>query len=424
MKEEKEKLTQELLSEFNKIPIIDVHTHIRANSPAAENLIELVGYHYYTELCHAAGWDKKWLQAKPEELIETLCEYLPYIQHTAQYSWLIHLARAFFEVDIWSLTKDNWRCLYQKVLDKSKHPKWYQEIMKKANIEKVFLTNNFNENLENLPSEFFPCLRADNLVFTLNKKILKKLEATTNIDISNLNKFKEALDKIFDYFKKHRAMAVAISIEPEFNTFPVSEDEAEREFEKLFREDSPSSILQAYLFERLVELALQYSLPIQLMIGVLREPYLHGVPRGTDLLSPISSLQGYLYIFNKFKEVKFIISVLSEVQSQELATYTWIVHNVYASGHWWYSNIPTYIKTTLSARLESLPIRKIIGYYSDAYKIEFVLPKFAMHKRILAEVLAERCLKRSPDTPPFTEEDAQAVAERIYRTNIKELFNI
>ena len=37
-----------------------------------------------------------------------------------------------------------------------------------------------------------------------------------------------------------------------------------------------------------------------------------------------------------------------------------------------------------------MPQTKQIGYYSDAYKLEFVLPKFAMYKRILAKILAER----------------------------------
>ncbi len=30
-----------------------------------------------------------------------------------------------------------------------------------------------------------------------------------------------------------------------------------------------------------------------------------------------------------------------------------------------------------------------MGYYSDAYKLEFVLPKFNMFRRVLAETLAD-----------------------------------
>ena len=55
-------------------------------------------------------------------------------------------------------------------------------------------------------------------------------------------------------------------------------------------------------------------------------------------------------------------------------------------GHWWYSNIPAFIAPDLSARLQALPKTKPVGYYSDAYKLEFILPKFTMYKRVLAEV--------------------------------------
>ena len=58
-------------------------------------------------------------------------------------------------------------------------------------------------------------------------------------------------------------------------------------------------------------------------------------------------------------------------------------------GHWWYSNIPAFIAADVRARLQAVPKTKIVGYYSDAYKLEFVLPKFNMYRRILAEALAQ-----------------------------------
>ena len=40
-----------------------------------------------------------------------------------------------------------------------------------------------------------------------------------------------------------------------------------------------------------------------------------------------------------------------------------------------------------------LPKVKLLGYYSDAYKLEFILPKFNMYRRILAKTLAEECVR-------------------------------
>jgi glucuronate isomerase len=50
--------------------------------------------------------------------------------------------------------------------------------------------------------------------------------------------------------------------------------------------------------------------------------------------------------------------------------------------------VPTYIAADLRARVQALPKIKLLGYYSDAYKLEFILPKFNMYRRILAEVLS------------------------------------
>ena len=59
------------------------------------------------------------------------------------------------------------------------------------------------------------------------------------------------------------------------------------------------------------------------------------------------------------------------------------------NGHWWYSNIPVFIENHTRARLQAVPKTKQIGYYSDMYKLEFALPKFAMYRRILAKTLAQ-----------------------------------
>ena len=63
-------------------------------------------------------------------------------------------------------------------------------------------------------------------------------------------------------------------------------------------------------------------------------------------------------------------------------------------GHWWYANVPAFIAQDLRARLQALPKVKLLGYYSDAYKLEFILPKFNMYRRVLAEALADDAIRR------------------------------
>ena len=65
-----------------------------------------------------------------------------------------------------------------------------------------------------------------------------------------------------------------------------------------------------------------------------------------------------------------------------------------------------------------MPRTKQIGYYSDMYKLEFALPKFAMYKRILAKVLAERfVIDRG-----WSEEQAVALGTQVLRGNVETIF--
>ena len=62
-----------------------------------------------------------------------------------------------------------------------------------------------------------------------------------------------------------------------------------------------------------------------------------------------------------------------------------------------------------------MPGNKSIGYFSDAYYLDFILPKFRMYKFELAVVLAER-MERSlvhPNMEPFSLDDALAMAEDL-----------
>ena len=120
------------------------------------------------------------------------------------------------------------------------------------------------------------------------------------------------------------------------------------------------------------------------MIGLNRKVYERG-RQGQDLFDRRTSLIQYRDLFNAFPEVTFPVSVLTRGQNQELVAYSWIFPNVVTNGHWWYSNIPAYIAADLRERLQGVPKTKQIGYYSDAYKLEFVLPKYNMYRSVLAE---------------------------------------
>ncbi len=172
------------------------------------------------------------------------------------------------------------------------------------------------------------------------------------------------------------------------------------------------------MFWTLAELCDEYGLPFDLMIGVNRGVYAGGVYQGQDLYDSRVSLIQYRELFNSFPNVKFPISVLASVTNQELVSYAWIFPNVVTNGHWWYSNTPSFIARDAAARLEAVPQTKQIAYYSDAYKLEFVWPKFDMYRQILAGILADQFVGQRG----WNEQRAIELGRRVLRDNVDELF--
>jgi glucuronate isomerase len=156
------------------------------------------------------------------------------------------------------------------------------------------------------------------------------------------------------------------------------------------------------------------------MIGVNRRVYEKGVYQGQDLFDQRTSLLQYKELFNAFPDVQFPISVLTSTQNQELVAYSWIFPNVLPNGHWWYSNTPPYITKDLTERITAVPKTKLIGYYSDAYKLEFVKPKYGMYRRILANVLTDEFVRPGV----LSETDAVALGTRLLRDNVREIFKV
>jgi glucuronate isomerase len=186
------------------------------------------------------------------------------------------------------------------------------------------------------------------------------------------------------------------------------------------RYDDDAKQVSHFVFWTLAELCADFHLPFDLMIGVNRNIYGDGVYQGRDLFDSRVSLVLYKELFNAFPEVTFPVSVLASETNQELVSFAWIFPNVVTNGHWWYSNTPSFIERDATARLEAVPQTKQIGYYSDMYKLEFALPKFAMYKRILAKILAERfVIERG-----WSEQRALDLGRLVLRGNVERIFGL
>jgi len=420
-------LERRLLEKISRIAAIDVHSHLPAASPCAVRLREILGYHYFTELAHSAGLNPDVLAADvpDEEMIPALIGGMENINNTVQYGWLLELTRELFGFDE-RLAASNWQELDRRVRADANRPGRAEEVLRKASVEKVLLTNSFDEDLEGIDKRLFvPSLRLDNLVFEFTSPAVRGgLAETTNVEVSGLAGLREAFGALVQRFTSCGARSLAIGVPPGLDTKGCRASDLEALVAKAVRGDESTpeemAALAAGLLWEMTALCAEFGLPLQLMYGAIRGVYDHGVCQGQDLTYAGGSLAGLLPLLNGFPQVTFCVSVLSQSQAQELACYGWIVHNVAVSGHWWYLNIPAYIEGDLTARLQSLPKTKLIAYYSDAYKAEFILPKFNMYRRCMARVLARDFV----EVGRGSETDALHIATLMLRENPRRIFNL
>jgi glucuronate isomerase len=425
-----DQLRQRLFTELDSIRLIDPHSHIEPKTAASRTLADILGYHYYTELCHSAGMPRAGIEEPgldPKEKVRRLVERIEPLRNTIQYSWLLELAQVFFDFPAGDqLTTKNWEQLYDTAAKRMAQPDWEQQVLDRTKLDAVFLTNNFDDPLDGFDTNrYIPCLRTDDLVFHLTKPdVRQRLETATTVLLKDAVALRTAIGKLFERFVAKGARACAISLPPDFTPSPCDRAAADRAVSAIFHHASVDKTehvtLSQFVFWTLAEFCAEFKLPFDLMIGVNRAVYRGGVYQGQDLYDSRVSLIQYQELFNAFPHVTFPISVLASVTNQELVSYAWVFPNVVTNGHWWYSNTPAYIEHDAAARLEAVPQTKQIGYYSDAYKLEFCLPKFAMYKRILAKLLADRFIIDRG----WSEQQALDLGRRVLRGNVEQIFNM
>ena len=410
-------LTADLAAALAEVRVTDPHTHLDPHAPAAASLDDLLGYHYYTELAHSAGVPAARLGpgVDPRDRVRTVLGALGHFSHTAQAGWFAAVCRQHlgFEGDV--PTAADADALFETAATTFADPGWADALFAGANLDRAVLTNEFDDPLTGFDTaRYVPCLRTDTLVFGLTAPAVRaRLAAATGVEVGDARTLRAALAKLFTHFGAHGAKACAVSLPPDFTPAPVPDAEFDR---ALAAGDAPA--VARGVFWRLAEACADFGRPFDLMVGVTRNVYEAGVPQGRDLFDRRTSLIQYRELFNHFAAVKFPVSVLTSGQNQELVAYAWLFPNVYPFGHWWYSNVPCYITRDLTERLQAVPLPKLLGYYSDAYKLEFVGPKFAMYRRCLADVLAAEFVRPGR----LTETAAVDLGARLLRGNVADVF--
>src|SRR4051794_30673608 len=155
-------MTDDLYGAICEIPLIDPHSHIDPHRPSSRSLDDILAYHYYTELAHSAGMSQALLgkDVSPRERCRAILGHMDRFDNTAQYNWFLQIARIFLGFDGDRVTANDCDWLFDAAERTFAQPNWVDQVLKKSNVEKVFLTNDFDDPLTGFDTDkYVPCLR-------------------------------------------------------------------------------------------------------------------------------------------------------------------------------------------------------------------------------------------------------------------------
>jgi hypothetical protein len=177
------------------------------------------------------------------------------------------------------------------------------------------------------------------------------------------------------------------------------------------------SVRGRLLAEAVLPACREFGIPLSLMIGVRYQvnPELRLAGDGAGRADLIALERLCL----EHPDNRFLVSLLSRENQQELCVYARKFSNLMPFGCWWFLNNPSMVEEITLERLEMLGTT-FIPQHSDARVLEQVIYKWRNTRRTLAPILANKYSLLSEDGRPVTRADIQRDILRLFRSNFEE----
>jgi hypothetical protein len=124
-------------------------------------------------------------------------------------------------------------------------------------------------------------------------------------------------------------------------------------------------------------------------------------------------------MISRHPKIHFQSFVASRHANQALCTMCRELPNFSLSGYWWLNFFPSVIRQVMEERLDMLPTNKQVGFFSDAYCLEWTYGKSKIVLNQLAAVLADKVA-----TGQYSKNEALRVAQAILYETPQELLGM
>ena len=426
-------LLADLETALAQVPVLDIHTHLVGGRLGARGLHDVLLSHMVVSDLYAAGCPSGSRLAQypawpgEEEADARLQEALPYLSHIQNTSswWGVRLILA--ELYDWRepVTSDNWRRLDGLIGERAEDRAWHHSVLDRLNIRRTGTEIARREQGQDddrlqyaLEWGFFTRCQwgeCDTALYELERCWGRQPESPAPIGAGGRPETERAIRTLADVhgavahyvnsipFGQVLSTATHLSTDIDFR--PVNDSEMEAALSRrgqagTFERDTYASFVnEAFLTE--LE---KHGSEIVFQFSFAAEP----LPFETGSRVSQRTLGQLAEMIARHPRLRFQCFLASRHANQSLCTMARELPNFSLAGYWWHNFFPNAISQVLAERLEMLPANKQVGFFSDAYCVEWTYAKAVIVRKQMARVLADKI-----EQGQYSVEEAVAIARAV-----------
>jgi hypothetical protein len=418
---------------LGELPVLDVHTHLCGAKLAAQGLHDVLLYHMIVSELYAAGCPSgarltqfpNWPSRKEaHERIREALPYLRFIQNTSGW-WGVRIILG--DLYDWHepITADNWRRLDDLVRERTGDPSWPRSVLRRVNIQRScaeYCRRGAGEGDDVLQYslEWGMFMRSqwgeyDTAVYDLERTWGRPPEQPVTIGggsrpapdrvIKTLDDVHAAIEHYTDSIPYDQVISTATGISTDIDySLPSDKEMADALKRRARAGPKDRDIYAAYIGEAFLAALEKQGDRILFQFSFGAEP----LPFETASRLSQKTLGQLATIVSRHPGLRFQCFVSSRHANQTLCTMCRELPNFSLSGFWWHNFFPDTIRHVMTERLDMVPLNKQVGFFSDAYTVEWAYAKAIIVRKQMAQVLAEKVAQGQ-----YSSKDAVAIAREI-----------
>ncbi len=415
------------------VPVIDIHTHLVGGRLGARGLHDILLYHMVVSDFYAAGCpDGNRLTQFPawpdnEECHRRLRAAIPLIEQIQNTSSFWGVRLILKDLYDWHepITIDNWQRLDHMIRERADDREFHHSILDRLQIQRTgteIARRGMGEDDQRLQYSlewgfFTRCQwgEFDTALYELERCWGRNPESPSPIGtgarpevskiIRTLDDVHAALEHYVRNIPVQQIVSTATHISTDIDYRLVSASEMETALaRRSVAGPAERDIFASYVHEALLTAMELQTSDVVFQFSLGAEP----LPKETSSRISQRTIMQLAEMIGRHPKLHFQCMLSSRHANQSICSLARELPNLSLMGYWWHNFFPGTIRQVFEERLDMLPANKHVGFFSDAYSVEWVYAKLAIARRQMADVFAHKVIQGQ-----FSIDETIAIARRI-----------